>query len=258
MAVAVGLWSRTRSASAWHQLKKPSTMVLDSARLAASRASGGAVATARSTRNSPPMYASAWRARSGSVSSGDAGEETRPDDHHERGSRCSEVIDITRILRVVGRVQRRRVPAETDRRFHSLPEGHGETWWFGDANYSTAGSAEAQDLARIHEMVHSFLRPRLKYLRQFRARLNASAYTRSAILRYLEEGLAETIAQLNVRGVSGLITGIRFPLRNGYMTIQQLIREGAELGNIMVGSQRFSVQFVPGPSQVPGNQGGSP
>jgi hypothetical protein len=56
-------------ASASHQVKKPSTMVLDSARRAASRASGGAAAAARSTRNSPPMYASAWRARSGSVSS---------------------------------------------------------------------------------------------------------------------------------------------------------------------------------------------
>ena len=35
---------------------------------AASRASGGALATARSTRKRPPMYASACRARSGSVS----------------------------------------------------------------------------------------------------------------------------------------------------------------------------------------------
>jgi hypothetical protein len=131
----------------------------------------------------------------------------------------------------------------------SLPAGHGETWWYGDASYSTAGSAAEQDLARIHEMVHSFLRPRFRYLRQFRARLNASAYWRSAILRYLEEGLAETIAQLSVRGLAGLMTGLRFPIRNGYLSIQQLVCEGAEIGNIMVGTQRFSVQFIPGPPQ---------
>ena len=56
-------------ASASHQAKKASTMGLDSARRAANRASAEAVADARSTRNSPPMNASAWRARSGSVSS---------------------------------------------------------------------------------------------------------------------------------------------------------------------------------------------
>jgi len=134
----------------------------------------------------------------------------------------------------------------------SLPAGEGETWWFGDGSYSTAGTAEEQELARIHEMVHSFLRPRFKYLRLFRARLNASAYSRSAILKYLEEGLAETIAQLSVRGIAGLVTGIRFPIRNGYISIQQLLCEGAEIGNIIVGTQRFSVQFIPGPPQVPG------
>jgi len=76
--------------------------------------------------------------------------------------------------------------------------------------------------------------------------------TVSAILKYLEEGLAETIAQLSVRGLAGLVTGIRFPIRNGYLSIQQLLCEGAEIGNIIVGTQRFPVQFIPEPSQVPG------
>ena len=128
----------------------------------------------------------------------------------------------------------------------SLPAGVGRTWWFGDAEYSTAGSATEQQLARIHEMVHSFLRPRLRYLRRFRARLNASAYTGSAILKYLEEGLAETVAQLSVRGIAGLLTGIKFPIANGHLTLQQLVCEGAEIGTIMLGSQRGSVQVVVG------------
>jgi hypothetical protein len=133
----------------------------------------------------------------------------------------------------------------------SMRAGAGRTWWFGDAEYSTAGSATEQQLARIHEMVHSFLRPRLRYLRRFRARLNASAYTRSAILKYLEEGLAETVAQLSVRGIAGLLTGIKFPVANGYLTLQQLVCEGAEIGTIMLGSQRVSVQVVVGAPASP-------
>jgi len=133
----------------------------------------------------------------------------------------------------------------------SMPPGTGRTWWFGDVEYSTAGTAAEQQLARVHELVHSFLRPRLRFLRRFRARLNASAYTRSAILQYLEEGLAETIAQLAVNGISGLITGIRFPIANGYLTLQQLACEGAAIGTITVGTQRFSVQVViDAPAQV--------
>src|SRR5579872_967707 len=58
----------------------------------------------------------------------------------------------------------------------TMAPGTGQTWWFGDVEYSTAGSATEQELARVHELVHSFLRPRLRFLRQFRARLNASAY----------------------------------------------------------------------------------
>jgi len=65
-------------------------------------------------------------------------------------------------------------------------------------------------------------------------------------MRYLEDMLAETFAQLRVNGVQGLLTGIRFPVANGYMTLQQLLCEGAEIGKITVGTQLFSVQFVIG------------
>jgi hypothetical protein len=37
------------------------------------------------------------------------------------------------------------------------------------------------------------------------------------------------------------------PVANGYMALQALACEGAEIGTIVLGSQRLSVQFVPGP-----------
>jgi hypothetical protein len=128
----------------------------------------------------------------------------------------------------------------------SLPAGQGATSAYGDVRYSTAGTATEQQLARLHELVHSFLSPRLALFRTFRARLAVSAYTRSAILRYLEESLAESFAQIRVNGLAHLLTGIRFPISNGYLTLQQLACEGAELGKIAFGTERFSVQFLVG------------
>jgi hypothetical protein len=128
----------------------------------------------------------------------------------------------------------------------NMPAGRGLTHWFGDVEYSTAGSVTDQQLARIHELVHSFLRPRLRLFRTFRARLNSSAYSRSAILKYLEEALAESVAQLAVHGPVGLLDGIRFPIANGDLSLQTLIREGAQIGTIIVGTQRFSVQLIVG------------
>jgi hypothetical protein len=129
----------------------------------------------------------------------------------------------------------------------SLPAGRGVTTAFGDVRYSTAGSATEQQLARLHELVHSFFSPRLLVFRAFRARLALSAYARSAILRYLEEALAESFAQLRVNGLSHLLTALRFPVAFGYITLQQIACEGAEIGKIVFGTERFSVQFVVGP-----------
>lgn len=44
-----------------------------------------------------------------------------------------------------------------------------------------------------------------------------------------------------------LLTGIKFPVANGYMALQRLVCEGAEIGTIMLGAQRFSVNVVVGP-----------
>lgn len=127
-----------------------------------------------------------------------------------------------------------------------MPVGQGLTTPYGDVTYSTSGSATERQLARLHELVHSFLSPRLAVFRRFRARLAMSAYARSAILKYLEEALAESFAQIRVNGLAHILTGIRFPVTNGYLTLQQLACEGAEIGKIVFGTERFSLQFIAG------------
>jgi len=123
--------------------------------------------------------------------------------------------------------------------------GQGSTSAFGEVRLSPLGTMADQALVRAHELVHRFLTPRFGILRTFRVRLRMSGYVRSALLRYLEEALAETIAQLRVTGFTGLVTGIRFPVANGYLLISELVTEGAAIGTIVVGSQHFSIQFIP-------------
>lgn len=131
----------------------------------------------------------------------------------------------------------------------SLPAGEGSTSPFGEVRLSSAGSATEQALVRAHELVHRFLTPRLGILRTFRVRLGMSGYLRSALLQYLEEAIAETVAQLRVNGFSGVLEGIKFPVANGYVTISNLVSEGAAIGTISAGTQYFTVQFIPsGPS----------
>jgi hypothetical protein len=127
----------------------------------------------------------------------------------------------------------------------NLPPGVGSTTAFGDVTFSTAGTPTEQQLALFHELEHSNFSPKIRPFRTFRARLAMSGYTRTAILRYLEEAFVEGKAHARLFGVGRFVTGIRFPVANGYMTLQQLACEGAEIGKILIGAQQFSVQFVP-------------
>jgi hypothetical protein len=122
----------------------------------------------------------------------------------------------------------------------TLPPGTGRTDRFGNITYSSAGSATDQALTRYHEQVHSFLSPRLNRLRSFRADLMMAGYQRSAFLRYLEEALAETYAQLRVHGIRGLPTGLRFPIRNGYVTLRAVVTEAA-IGTVLYGGATYGV-----------------
>jgi hypothetical protein len=124
-----------------------------------------------------------------------------------------------------------------------LPAGQGFTTKFGDITYSTQGSATDVALVRHHEQVHSWLSPRFSLLRNFRADLAMAAYRRSSLLRFLEEALAETYAQLRVHGLRGLPTGITFPVTNGYVTVSAVVTEAA-IGTIVVGGTTYGVYVV--------------
>ena len=73
-----------------------------------------------------------------------------------------------------------------------------------------------------------------------------TAYQKSSFLKYLEEALAESYAQMRVNGLKGLPAGIRFPIANGYVTLRAVLTEaaaGAAFGTISVGGIVFAVDF---------------
>ena len=127
----------------------------------------------------------------------------------------------------------------------TLAAGEGSTSAFGEVRLSTAGSASDQALVRAHELVHRLLTPRFGLLRTFRIRLAMSAYLRSALLQYLEEVIAETVAQLRVNGTSGVLRGIKFPVVNGYMAVGELASDGAAIGTVTAGTRIWTAQFKP-------------
>ena len=132
--------------------------------------------------------------------------------------------------------------APTIRRPPALASGAlGETDWYGNIAVARNQSISEQRLTLYHEWIHSVLSPRITPLRQLRAALRASAYWRSALMRYLEEAMAEGYAQLRAQGLEGILTGIRFPITNGYVTISQLASEGIAIGTISLGGARFTV-----------------
>ena len=121
---------------------------------------------------------------------------------------------------------------------------------FGDMTLSTKGSPMEKALAHHHEWIHSILSPWLVPLRNLRANLKASSYVKSALLQYLEEALAETYSLLRVRGVAGLLDGIKFPISNGYVTISALKAEGMAIGAIALGGRTLTVYMTDNPSPL--------
>jgi hypothetical protein len=132
-----------------------------------------------------------------------------------------------------------------------LPDGVlGTCDFYGNISVVRTQTVTEQQLTLYHELVHSVLSPRLRVFRQFRADLKASGYWRSAILRYLEEALAESYAQLKIRGVSQAFRALTFPIGEapyGYVTVSELASEGAALGSIAVGGYAFRVHLAERP-----------
>jgi hypothetical protein len=127
-----------------------------------------------------------------------------------------------------------------------MPAGVGSTSWWGDIRYSVRGSVQDQKLALLHERVHRALTPRLYFLRNIRVRVAANAYEKSYLLKYLEEAIAETVAQVGVNGVRSGLRGVTFPVKNGYVTLAEMGREvqGILLGPINVGGIAYSAYYA--------------
>ncbi len=135
-----------------------------------------------------------------------------------------------------------------------LPGGTlGRTTPYGAISVARNQSMTEQRLTLLHELVHRYFSPRTGPLRQLRAETRLSAYSRSALLRYLEEALAEGYAQLRVHGLGQAVEALRFPLANGYVTVSQLAAEGQAIGTIMLGGTLFYVSISQGapPSDEP-------
>ena len=126
-----------------------------------------------------------------------------------------------------------------------LMAGEGYTTEYGDIFYSSRGSAEAQRLARVHEKVHAFLTPKLQVMREVRVVLNSNGYLKSYLLRYIEEALAETVAQVTVKGWREAMVGVAFPVKNGYVTVAGMKSEvaGIMLGPVNVAGMVYKAVF---------------
>jgi len=121
---------------------------------------------------------------------------------------------------------------------------------YGSIEISRDQSLTEQRLTLLHELVHRYFSPRTGPLRKLRAELNISAYARSALLRYLEEALAEGYSQLRVNGFAAGLRALRFPLLGGYVTASQTAAEGLAIGTISLGGGLLYVSVSRGP--VPG------
>jgi hypothetical protein len=108
-------------------------------------------------------------------------------------------------------------------------------------------SLSEQRVTLFHELVHRYFSPRVGVLRKLRAEISMSAYSRSALLRYLEEALAEDYGQLRVHGLAKALGAIRFPLQGGDVTVSQLATEGLAIGTITLGGLLFNVSISLGP-----------
>jgi hypothetical protein len=107
----------------------------------------------------------------------------------------------------------------------TLPAGEGATDKLGNITVSPHGSLLDQLQALYHEQVHRFFTPRGP-LQGVRAEINMWAYDHSHLLQYVEEAIAESVAQLRTGG--SLHTGLLFPL-NGYVEPWRVILEAGGL-----------------------------
>ena len=123
---------------------------------------------------------------------------------------------------------------------------YGITNEYGDIVIEQSLSPQDKLATLYHEQVHQVLTPKLYFLRNVRIQLAMEGYNRSYLLRYLEEALAQTVAELRTKGITGLPDGIQFPVKNGYVTVAKMGKEvaGILLGPINVAGNGYRVYFT--------------
>ena len=129
----------------------------------------------------------------------------------------------------------------------------GRTDQWGNSTIYPGRNSSLKDIeiAKFHEEFHRFLSPKLqifRQLRQIRAVIRMNSYLKSYLLRYLEEALAETTAQIRVRGFKwkNILEGVKFPVgEESYVTISKMgiEAEGVLLGPVNVGGMIFNAYF---------------
>jgi hypothetical protein len=134
-----------------------------------------------------------------------------------------------------------------------IAAGKGWTDWYGNIRISSFGTDDIKWATYLHEKMHAFLRPKLAPLRELRAGFASSAYNRSAIMKYLEEALAESYSICEREGYSwsSIKQGLDFPVANRYVTVTQLATEGKAVGTVVVGSMAFMVYVLDETPAVP-------
>jgi len=205
-----------------------------------------------------------------------ASSESDLDDAAEHLSRAIAILGIQAVLAMLfkGRPRGARVPAGPEPvrtpglRYEpqtvsnpNLPRGSGSTTFWGDVELSSAGSANDRELVRLHERVHQLLAPKIYRLRRIRVENRVGSYFKSSLYRYIEEMLAETVAQVGVNGLSKIVVGLKFPVANGYVYLTRaggysramggagLVPEGAALlGTATVPGFTYNIWFRHGRS----------
>jgi hypothetical protein len=139
--------------------------------------------------------------------------------------------------------------------FKPLPNDLGITTPYGDIVIDSGLSEEESRMTLDHELVHRYFSPKFGPFRRLRASVNISGYVRSAMLRYLEEAMAEGYAQVRAHGLQGVITGIRWPIAGGYLSIDQMaVMRGTIFGTIVVDGRLMHVSMVQGSPDVGGGR----
>jgi len=126
----------------------------------------------------------------------------------------------------------------------------GKTSEYGVITIARDQSLTEQRITLYHELVHRYFSPRVGPLRKLRAELKISSYARSALLKYLEEALAEGYGQLRVNGLAKALGAYRFPIKAGYVTVSRMAAEGRAIGTIILGGVLFHVSISHGPIPV--------